>query len=123
MDSPEVLNQATPPDDVIEHAMRLTDSEVLVISFLSDRPDRRVCVGALLASRDAADLPAGTPLRAWAFSTPLAPSWRELVPSLPGSLWDRYESLRELCGPVQAPNPYEALCALTDLADERLGSA
>lgn len=110
-------------DDVLEHAMRISNDEVAVERLVTcELRDRLAALGQLLSSAShSPGLSSGDPLLSWVTGTPLNSTWRSRFSSAPATLWNDLEGLRLLTCSVSATNLLEEWRVRRRLFDERLG--
>jgi hypothetical protein len=96
----------------IEHAMRLTGDDTLVLPLLSTPPGTEAAHAVLgrLLGADPAPLIKGSPLLAYVSGSEVSPTWRNACPPRSYSLWALRETLVEFYGqPPTGRDPYSQL--------------
>jgi hypothetical protein len=110
-------------DAVLEHAMRITNDDTLVLPFTTVPPNTEaahVALGKLLGNHPN-ELSAGCPLMSYVSRVPISTRWREQCPPRPDSLWAHRELLLIMYGaPPTELNPYEGLEWLRQREDSDL---
>lgn len=76
--------------------MRICSDESAVAGILASKPSKRLqALGSVMADTHIELLPK-SPLVVWCEGGEIDPQWRRSYPSLPGSLYETLENLREL---------------------------
>jgi hypothetical protein len=95
-----MLQETCPRSLLLEHVMRRTDDESLLLAFVDVEPLSEaflVALGRLLAASPG-PIKAGTPLQVWAGSGTLQRRWRDVCAPVPVSIWGELVTLRALFG-------------------------
>lgn len=100
----------------VEHAMRLTDDDALVLPLRRCPPHSRTARVALARlAADAGTTPtSSSPLLVFCYGGELDPDWRDACPAVTSSLWSELELRAGLAGTPVGGDPYRLLQELRD---------